>query len=287
MRGTNSYDAYNRFIQATKGFPVVSNKSFNKSVKSLKKALKIDKNYVRPRGWLAYAYVLSVTEGWKFKKSQPESKWSEKKRLARAERLALAAVKRDKTDYDTHWALANVYINTKRWDKAIKQFNDARYLCRDENNPNLLVDMADAVVHAGDHNRALRLIRRARRIQDWHRWVLAWAYFAKGRIDPIYYDMALEELRYMHWHPGDASYLSDVKLLEAVIYAQKAERLKGTKKPPIVREEQKKADEALKYFRARKEFSNWTLEQAEKFAPFQKKADRKHWLKGCRMVGLK
>lgn len=287
MRGTTNEKAYDAFIAGTSGFPVSSDAAFRGSVAKLKQALRLDRNYVRPRGWLAYAYLLSVTEGWSFKRTDPEAGWSEQKRLEEAERLATEAVMLDDGDYDTHWALANIYVNTKRWKLAIKEFERAVYLCKNDNNPNLLVEMADALVHDGQHNRALRLVQKARRIPDWHRWVMAWTYFAKGRQDPIYYEFALEEIRAMHWHPGDESYIADVKLLEAVICAHKADRLKDAKQSPIVRQEHKKAAAALKHFKARKEFKKWTLEQAEKFAPFRVAADKKHWLDGCRMAGLR
>lgn len=287
MRGTTNEKAYDAFVEGTTGFPVASDAGFRKAVAKLKRALKLDPDYVRPRGWLAYAYLLSVTEGWSFKPSDPEAKWSEKTRLEKAEDLAKEAVRLDEGDYDTHWSLANVYVNTRRWKQAIKEFERALYLCRNDNNPNLLVEMADALVHDGQHNRALRLAQKARRIQDWHRWVMAWTYFAKGRKDPIYYEFALEEIRAMHWHPGDEKYVADVKLLEAVICAHKAKRLKGSKQSAVVKQEQKRAQQALKHFKARKEFKKWTLAQAEKFAPFRIAADKKHWLDGCRMAGLK
>lgn len=287
MRGTTNEKAYDAFIVGTTGFPVSSDAGFRRSVAKIKQALKLDPNYVRPRGWLAYAYLLSVTEGWSFKSSDPEAKWNEAKRIKTAEALAQEAVSLDEGDYDTHWALANIYVNTKRWKDAIKEFERAVYLCKNDNNPSLLVEMADALVHDGQHNRALRLVQKARRIPDWHRWVMAWTYFAKGRQDPMYYEFAMEEVRAMHWHPGDENYIADVKLLEAVICAQKAERLKGAKQSPIVRQERKKAAQALKHFKARKEFKKWTLKQAEKFAPFRVAADKKHWLDGCKLAGLR
>lgn len=287
MRGTTNEKAYDAFVEGTRGFPVISDAGFRRSVAKLKQALKLDPDYVRPRGWLAYTYLLSVTEGWSFKPSDTEAKWSEEKRLAEAERLAKEAVALDEGDYDTHWSLANVYVNTKRWKLAIKEFERAVYLCKNDNNPNLLVEMADALVYDGQHNRALRLVQKARRVQDWHRWVMACTYFAKGRLDPMYYEFALEEIRAMHWHPGDDKYIADVKLLEAVICAHKAKRLKSEKQTAIVKHEQKKAAAALKYFKARKELKRWTLAQAEKYAPFRLAADKKHWLDGCKMAGLK
>lgn len=286
MRGTTNEKAYDAFVEGTRGFPVLSDTKFRQSVAKLKQALKLDPDYVRPRGWLAYAYLLSVTEGWTFKSSDPEAKWDEAKRLKESERLAKEAVSLDEGDYDTHWALANIYLNTKRWKQAIKEYERAVYLCKNDNNPNLLMEMADALVYDGQHNRALRLIQKARRIQDWHRWVMACTYFAKGRLDAIYYEFALEEIRAMHWHPGDDKYIADVKLLEAVICAHKAEKLKDAKSP-IAREERKKAANALKLFKARKELKRWTLDQAAKYAPFRVKADRDHWLEGCKLAGLK
>lgn len=284
MRGTTSEQAFDAFVEGTRGFPVLSDEGFAASVDRLQEALRLDERYPRPRGWLAYAYVLSVTEGWRFAKHQPEARWKEARLLETAERLAREAVSLDGADYDTHWALANVLVNTGRWDEAIACFERALYLGRSENNPSLLVDMADALVHAGEVDRALVLIRHARRVPDWHRWVAAWAFFAKGRSDGAFYDLALEELRNLYWQPGEAQYIVDVKLLEAAIHARRATR-------PGLREraagaEGRRAAAALAAFREKPELGRWTVERARRFAPFRNREDMEHWLEGCRQAGL-
>ena len=229
--------------------------------------------------------MLSVTEGWRFGRDQPEAKWKEERRLETAEKLAREAVALDVGDYDTHWALANVLINTGRWDEAIACFERALYLGRGENNPSLLVDMADALVHAGQIDRALTMLRHARRIPDWHRWVAAWAYYAKGRADPWFYDLALEELRATYWQPGETRHLADLKLLEAAIHARRA-GAQGARKSGSPRDADERSSTALRQFRERPELGRWNLDTARRFAPFRDAQDMEHWLEGCRLAGL-
>lgn len=285
MRGTTNEQAYDAFFEGTRGIPVHSDEEFTTSVRFFKEALRLDPNYARPRGWLAYAYVISVTEGWRFADTEQEAGWSEAELTTEAERLALEAVALDETDYDNHWALANVLIKTERWDEAIEAFERARYLGRDEHNPSLLVDMADALVQAGEVDRALTLIRRARRMPDWHRWVASWAFYMKARADPGYYGAALEELRLMYWQPGEPRYLLDVKLLEAAIHAQRSEQ-DEEKSAGSGEAEKILANAALGLFRERPEFDRWSLKTALRFAPFRYPEDTEHWLDGCRAAGM-
>lgn len=286
MHGTTNEQAFDAFYEGTRGFPVHSDEAFARSVGLFKRAIALDKRYARPRGWLAYAYVLSVNEGWRFDDAEPEAGWDEERRLKAADELSREAVALDETDYDTHWARANVLIHTRRWDEAIACFERALYLGRDEHNPSLLVDMADALVQVGEADRALDLIRKARRMPDWHHWVAAWACYAKARRDGVFYDLALDELRAMYWDPGEPKYLYDVKLLEAAIQARRAERQVrqglGTGEA-----EQERAEAAFRSFHERPEFERWTLERARRFAPFRNPEDTEHWLEGCRAAGMK
>ena len=212
MRGTNNKQAFDTFADGTKCVPIVSDERFNKAVGLFKKASSLDPNYGRPKGWLAYTYVLHLQEGWTFDPAQhpEEAAWSKDPSLLgqKAEELAEAAKALDESDYDLWWALGVVQLHTKSPSGAIASYETALELNKDENNPHLLVEMADALLLAGDHDRALTLCRRARRIRDWHRHQMAFCYYVKARKTPkpsgsgdaptipLFYDLCLDELRW-------------------------------------------------------------------------------------------
>ena len=235
MRGTTSKTAFKHFKQAIRGFPVTTQAGFDASVELLKKALAADPNYPRAKGWLAYAYATGANDVWlKKSKHKAEAKWTQAKALKVAEGLAKEAVESDEGDYDNHWALAYVQLNKKSFGDAKASYE--RALDLNDNNMNLLAEMADGLVHMGRPDDAIEKIFRARRVWDWHRWVLAWAYYFKGRTDPIYYDLALSEIREMYLKPGEAGYTPEVLLLSAALHAQKEAVYKKAKRTKLAAE---------------------------------------------------
>ena len=176
-----------------------------------------------PRAWSRYGYVQMTRyiEGWNLDT------------LADADEFTQRAVALDETDYDTHWDRAFFYQLTadgapkSQFDQALAEYARAQEL--NDGNEELRVEAAEVYVSIGNPDKALVELRRAGRTinHEWYWWDVAWAYYFKARHDPTYYDVALEQFRFMHWQPGDPRYVFDAQLLKAAIHAQKAEVPEG------------------------------------------------------------
>ena len=284
MRGTTSKTAFKHFKQAIRGFPVTTQAGFDESVGLLKKALEADPDYPRAKGWLAYAYATGANDVWlKKSKHKTEAKWTRARALKVAEGLARQAVDADAGDYDNHWALAYVQLNKKDFDGARDSYE--RALDLNDNNMNLLAEMADGLVHMGRPDEAIEKIFRARRVWDWHRWVLAWAYYFKGRTDAVYYDLALAEIRQMYLKPGEAGYTPEVLLLTAALHAQKGAAHAKARQARWAAAEKRRARAALKEFK--RHWPKWTSKDARSAMVFAEAADQRHWMDGVKRAGLR
>ncbi len=214
---------------------------------------------------------------WGDVKLDEEATWNEVALLNEAERLAREAVIKCPNDYDTHWALAFVCLNHKKGGKneaaeAVQAAKDeyTQAIDLNDNNMNLLAERAEALIYAGDFNDAILQVNKAKRVWDWHRWVLAWAYFCKGREDKIFYSLAHVELRQMVTHPYEDNYPKEVLLLSAAIHIQ------------LKKVRQAKADMNM-FLGGEKD---WNIRKEMKSIVFKKRADEKHWLDALRKAGL-
>ncbi|MCH8150043.1 MAG: hypothetical protein IH987_19030 [Planctomycetes bacterium] len=263
MRGTINEAAYKLWREGRELLPITSQANFDKSLAKMKKAIALDGNFARAFSRLSYLYVTGVIDGWNF-----EPGWTDNKKLLEAQKLAKKAVKLDRYDYDTHWALAFVYLNRGNGQTAIQEYRKALKL--DDNNMNLLAEMADALVYVGKRDEAIRKLMQARRIFDWHRWVLAWAYYFKGRKDKLYYDFAHDELRRMVVPPHHDRYPAEIMLLSAAVHVRMNKI--------------GQAKEVMDMFKLKK--PDWTVEKERKRGPALNRADEKHWLDALRTAGL-
>ncbi len=249
-----------------------------------------------PRAWSRYGYVKMTRyiEGWE----GPEA-------LNDADEFTARAVQLDDTDYDVHWDRAFFYqmvVNGQPkidFDQSLNEYARAQDL--NDGNEELRVEAAEVYVSIGDPDTALADLRRAGRVinHEWYWWDVAWAYYYKARLDPAYYDVALEQFRSMHWQPGDPRYVFDGQLLKAAIHAQKAEIHKTNNNAKRQASEEQLRDVAMMHFRAKKDHpsmrdgrggTEWNLNderRARRFASPEADADREHWLKGCALAGLK
>ena len=247
-----------------------------------------------PRAWSRYGYVKMTRfmEGWDLNA------------LADADEFTKRAVRLDDTDYDVHWDRAFFFQLTsdgkpkKNFDRALKEYDRAQQL--NDGNDELRVEASEVYVSIGDHDKALAELRRAGRVinHEWFWWDMAWVYYFKARLDPVYYDVALEQFRAMHWQPGDARYVFDAQLLKAAIHAQKAAIHKKNKNSKGQKSEEQLRDVAMAHFRAKKDDlsmrsarrnrAKWNLGDEKRARPFALKvnADRDHWLNGCKLAGL-
>ena len=265
-----------------------------------------------PRAWSRYGYVIMtrVIEGW-----MPQSALSD------ADEFTARAVQLDDTDYDVHWDRAfflQMMANGRpksAFDQSLNEYARAQEL--NDGNEELRVEAAEVYVSIGDPDTALDELRRAGRVinHEWYWWDVAWAYYFKARLDPAYYDVALEQFRSMHWQPGDPRYVFDSQLLKAAIHAQKADihktkadtydkskdekqKAKAPKERKRQASEEQLRDAAMAHFRAKKDDpsmrdgrggAEWDLrdEMRKRFASPEADDDRDHWLRGCQLAGLK
>ena len=240
-----------------------------------------------PRAWSRYGYVKMTRfiEGWDLGA------------MAEADEFTERAVRLDETDYDVHWDRAFYFQLTsdgkpkKDFDRALNEYDRAQQL--NDGNEELRVEASEVYVSIGDHDKALAELRRAGRVinHEWFWWDMAWVYYFKARLDPVYYDVALEQFRAMHWQPGDPRYVFDAQLLNAAIHAQKADTL-GLKSEEQLRHV------AMAHFRAGKDDpamsagrggAKWSVDDERRARPFaspEADDDRDHWLNGCHLARL-
>ena len=272
----NKGAAFVEWKAGTRLFPINSQGDFNRAMRHFKKAIKLDDRFARAYGWLAYTHITGHLDDWKFPKL--EAGLSVAQRLKKAQQLADQAVKLAPNDYDTLWAKGFVRLHSGDARVAEIQFNKARAL--NYGNRELLAENADERVYAGHPDKAIELIMRARAIPDWQRWVLAWAYYFKARLDPVYYDHALDHIRAMHWQPGEPLYMYDVQLLKAIIHARLIEI-----EPDCKSEQETLRLIAKAYFqdgcaKYRPKISAWGRDDEDRWHKFARDEDRDHWLEG-------
>jgi tetratricopeptide (TPR) repeat protein len=268
--------AYTEWKAGTRLFPINSQGDFHNAVRHFKKAVELDDRFARAYGWLAYTYVTGHIDAWKFR--NPEARLPPAQLLKDARKLADRAVKLAPRDYDTLWAKGFVRLHTGDAKVAETMFDRARAL--NYGNRELLTENADERVYAGHPDKAIELIMRARAIPDWQRWVLAWAYYFKARKEPVFYDLALQELQQLTEPPGQGRSPAEVHLLLAAIHGQKSRQRKNprTKDHGDRATKHRKAYEKLRKVRK--------LKEIEATNPFRRNTDRKHWLAGLKAAGF-
>lgn len=276
MRGTKDKSAFKAYLEGERLFTVVSQKQMTKCLAKFEKATQIDKKFARAWGWRSYATVRSVLQGW-----APDAKGA----LKDAEAWAKKAVKLDPNDYAPLWDLAFVYLNTGRFRKAIETYEKAHKLYNDgtdrlDRKPGLLVEMAEAYVHAGEPEKGVELIKRAMRCPDWYQWNLGWAYFMARD-----YDNALEALQKIDLSPSNPQYVPEVRLFIAAAQHRKAEQLRGLKRAKAAGTESNRAKAAIADFR--KDHPEYTKEHgAAARSRFKNREDEEHWMKALEELGL-
>ena len=258
-------------------FPLNSQGDFNGAMRHFKKAIRLDDRFARAYGWLAYTYVTGHIDDWKFPKAK--AGMTAAQRLKEARKLADRAVKLAPNDYDTLWAKGFVRLHTGDAKVAENHFNKARAL--NYGNRELLAENADERVYAGHPDKAIELVMRARAIPDWQRWVLAWAYYFKARKDPIFYDMAVEELHQITGQPGQGRTPGEILILLAAIHGQKSRLAKN----PQAGADHKRAQNYRKAFRKLRK-SKRTRRDFDKTNPFRRATDRQHWQNGLKAAGF-
>jgi tetratricopeptide (TPR) repeat protein len=296
MRGTTDKAEFDKFVGAVVGFPPnardgkSAQQVFEESYAALDELVqKAVSPFPRAIAWKAYALALSVYEGWPLPKSAPEAGWSANARLDEAAKLGQQAIKLDDTDYDLHWAMADVHLFREEFADAKKEFERALDLNRDERHPSLFAEAASAMMQVGDLGKAETYFRKAR-IPDWHHWMKGVLLFLKaGRtgVDrETFLNLALEELKGTRNQFGDDFYQSEIDLILAAVHWRKWQLL--SEKASTISDPDAKALVSLyaarnlaaaerKIHAFRAAFPYWTADQAITALSLQDSGDQSWW----------
>jgi adenylate cyclase len=217
----------------------------------LNKALEIDPKFSRAYAELAYSYVREYQEGWA---KDPDAT------LKRAEELARKALDLN-DDFDGHWNLAIVYWNQGEFDKSFIEYDAARKL--NPNNADLAADMGEALIYAGEPDRAIMGIKAAMlhnpETPYWYWWNLGRAYYMAKR-----YQEAIDAIGRITDPPNDVLLITAASKAQlGNIEAAKADMAQFSKNDP-----------------------EWSIAKAaERY--FRDDRYRQLWLDGLRRAGLK
>jgi len=253
---TSNMSAYDKYLQgkAVIADPNKITPQGNDEARGyFEEAIKLDPNFARAYGELSYLCIRDAQNDWG-KKDHTAS-------LQDAEKLALKALSL-KDDYDSRWGLAMVYSNQGEFEKSFEQYEIARN--QNPNDPDLAAEMGEALMYAGNHDRAINQIRDAINHSPveppyWHYWVLARAYYMAKQ-----YKEALAAIAKIVEPPNDVLLIAAASKAQlGDIAAAKKDMAEFSKNDP-----------------------NWSIAKSADYY-YRYDADRQHWLDGLRKAGLK
>lgn len=243
--------AYEAYLRGTYIYSTETEEALTKCRAQFELASRLDPSFARAWGYLAYLSVQRWIAG-----------WADESALAEAEELARRAVALDANDYANHWDLAIVYLNTRRFEQAREEYAKAAKL--NPNDADLLAEMAETLVFAGESDLAERQLQEAMRRNpfhpDWYRWVLSWAHFNCDRFED-----ALAELGRMNRPPAQ------VELLRAAALAKLG----------------KDAAARRALHRFLEERPGWSVAKERARITLQRREDEERWLGALALAGLK
>lgn len=264
MAEASNRAAYDAYLTGMRNYSVLSKEDAWKNHERFETATRIDPNCARAWAGLAYNLLMMRYHG-----------FADDAALKDAEAAAIKAVQLSPDDCFTHSCLAFCYIHKGQFELALTAYDTA--LSLNEDDRTLFADAGEAMIYAGRIDKGIELLNRARRVPDWQRWDLAWAYYFKGKGDASFYDKALAELDRLFYKRGHPRYVIHVDLLYAALHAQKGDTAK--------------AREIAKEFVAAHErqggsSSPWTIAGAERLETFRDPEQAAHWFDGLRKAGL-
>ena len=293
MRGTTSKADYEEFVKAVTGFPPTERDGksaqnvFEESYEILDKLARAKPEFPRAMAWKAYALALSVYERWGLPPGAQENSMNDDQRKDAALQLAEDAVNLDETDYDLHWALADVHLIRGDFSEALDAFGEALYLNRDERHPSLFAEAGSAMMQAGDLDNADAHFRKAK-LPDWHHWSRGLFLFLKaGRGDPdTFLTLAVEEVKSTRTQLGDDFYQSEIQLVLAAVHWRRSQLFTekaGLATDPTAKDlfnlyatrNTRAAGRAIDTFRAL--FPQWTAQTAIDSLSLQNPDDKLWW----------
>ena len=263
--------------------------------------------------FLAYAYSLAASESWTFDKVKNPREFAltsdglpalEKSASKLVQDAVYTLVGKD-DQIQARWAMAIVDMNFGRAPVAIKAYRaiDVSRSVPAEERTNFRFEMADALVHAGEVDEALKLLGRGPKLDpilagpDWHLHQLAWCYFVRAgrreeKLDRLGdYNLALNSLAKRQNRVGDVGHLALADLLAAACFAQKAGVLGEAGQTEAEKQMDARARDQLRRARAdNANLAKWKSAEARNYAPFSNtklaNEDLAHWLAAVQRAGI-
>ncbi len=251
---TRNMDAYDFYLQAKKvlndpGKATVEGNDETRRL--LEKSIELDADFSKPYGLLSYVYVREYQNAWSENRNASLKKAEE---YARKE-LALA------DSFDGHWSLAIVYSNQGDFEKSLNEYTIARSL--NPNDPDLLAEMGEALIYAGEIETAKAQIADAIRRNLEKPW---WYYWNYGRAQYMAkeYQEAIDTIAKINDPPIDVLLITAASKAQlGQIDAAKADMAKFSASDP-----------------------DWSIAKSAEYY-YRNDSDRQHWLDGLRKAGLK
>jgi adenylate cyclase len=170
----DSLEAYDAFLRGRAAFSLWTEEANREAQRYFRTALEREPNFAAAMSFLSYAIVQSWLGGWDRSSAI----------LKEARELAETAVVHS-PEFDHYWSLAAAHLASRNFDKAISAYD--RAIALNPNCPNLLVDLAEALVYVGRVNDAIAHVRRAMLLNpiypDWYLWTLGIAHYHAGEYE--------------------------------------------------------------------------------------------------------
>jgi adenylate cyclase len=249
-KGTTVVTAYECYLRGIHCYSHESAERLAACRAYFEEAVKLDPEFGRAWGYLAYTTMRGVVHG-----------WIETGARDTALEYARRAVQLDQMDYYTHWDLAFVLWNLHSFNQGLNEYRRAVSL--NPNDADLLAEMAETLAYWGEPAEGVRQLRRAMQINpffpDWYRWNLGWALFSTHA-----YEESLVEL-------GQISDLpNNVRLIMAADYICLG----------------RAAEAATAVAGYLQHEPGYTLEKLRRRTAFKRPEDEQHWLDAVRQAGL-
>ena len=169
----NTFTAYDYLMRGLYEYYKYTRESNAAAREFFEQAIKIDPNYARAYGDLAWTHELDYDYEWTD---------NDEKSLELALENASAAVHLDPNDYEAHWGLGWAYLYHRQFDNALAHYLRARKL--NPNDAELLADMGNLLIYIGQPKQAIDQVNEAIRLNpnhdDWYSYYVGWAYEEAG-----------------------------------------------------------------------------------------------------------
>ena len=262
-RASHSATAYDLVLQARPYRTAHTAAGSRTAAELLKRAIELDQNFALAHASLAFVRASEFEEGWAGDRDAS---------LAEALSAAKRAVALDGSDGYTHASLAYVLVKCQEFDQAVHEMDAA--LALNPNHVNIIMTSAWVSVVNSDPERAIEMIKRARRLNPfmggWELWTLGQAY-----LDARRYQEALDAFAKVTNPP------TDMFLERAICHAYLDQKV----------EAQRSLDTYLKH--ARDELSSFPGEDPAAWRAFfvhyhtrRRKESTDHFIEGARRAGL-